>query len=94
MSGRRRGRRWFGRGREKSALLVLLALQSAEAGVACREEVKEGGVSIPTRAVRRQRALLRTQALTYDPALDPGVETVFGKHLERTSSTETVLMSL
>lgn len=76
-----RGRCQFGRGCEEGTLLVLLALQSADPGVPCREEVEKSGISVSTDAVRHQRALLRAQTLTYDPALHSRVETIFGKHL-------------
>lgn len=76
-----RGRCWFGRGCEESTLLVLLALQSAEAGVARREEVEKCRISVSTHAVRHQRALLGAQTLTYDPSLHSRVKTVFSKHL-------------
>lgn len=74
---------WLGCRCEESALLVLLALYSAEARVSCREEVEKRCVSISTHAIGHQRTLLRAQTLTYDPALHSRVETVFSKHLGR-----------
>lgn len=71
-----------GSGGEEGSFLVLLEQLPCETGVAGREEVQEGRVSIPTHPVGRERALVCTQTLANHPALHPRMEAILQEYLE------------